>query len=138
MRSADGGSRYAVPFSVIPARGQITKDAVESANKEPWHVFHDDDARSYCANDSRELRPQPACVGLSALRSGDADRLTGEPAANAVDGFQFVSSKVSDIGVPRDVGPMLREHGPTPRIDFNLPPHTKPGPLQSEIKAADP
>jgi len=42
MRGADGCRWYAVPFRVIPARGQSTEDVIKSGSKEPWHVFQQD------------------------------------------------------------------------------------------------
>ena len=34
VRGADGGSRYAVPLRVVPARGQVCEYNVESSSKE--------------------------------------------------------------------------------------------------------
>jgi hypothetical protein len=42
VRGANGGSGYAVPLRVIPARGQVTDDSLESPNKESCDVLHDD------------------------------------------------------------------------------------------------
>jgi hypothetical protein len=42
----NGGRRYALPFCVIPERGQVTENVAHSSNKEPWDVFHDDVAWS--------------------------------------------------------------------------------------------
>jgi len=45
---------------------------------------------------------------------------------------------LSDIVVAPHVGPVLREHGPTERIDLHLPANVEPGPREAEIEAADP
>jgi hypothetical protein len=42
VRGANGTSWYAIPFRVIPARGQITDDVSESGSKEAWDVFQHD------------------------------------------------------------------------------------------------
>jgi hypothetical protein len=41
VRGADGLSRYAIPFRVIPERGQIPENVPHSSNKEPWDVLHE-------------------------------------------------------------------------------------------------
>jgi len=45
---------------------------------------------------------------------------------------------LSDIGIAPHVRPVLREHGPTKRIDLNLPLEVEPGPREAEIEAPDP
>src|SRR4051812_8917921 len=46
VRSANGCSRYAVPFRVIPDRGQVPENSLHSSSKESWDVLHDDVAGS--------------------------------------------------------------------------------------------
>jgi hypothetical protein len=46
VRGAEGGSRYAVPLRVIPARGQVPDNSAKSSSKESCDVFHDDVAGS--------------------------------------------------------------------------------------------
>ena len=41
MRRTDGGSRNALPFRVIPERGQVPENVPHSSNKETWDVLHD-------------------------------------------------------------------------------------------------
>jgi hypothetical protein len=41
VRGTDGGSGYAIPLCVIPARGQVAEYVSHPPNKEPWYVFHD-------------------------------------------------------------------------------------------------
>jgi hypothetical protein len=57
VRGAKGSRRYAIPFEIIPARGQVTGDGSKSANKDRWDVFHDDNTGSKLANDSRKFAP---------------------------------------------------------------------------------
>jgi hypothetical protein len=42
VRGADGCRWYAIPFRVIPARGQATNDVTKSGSKQPWDVFQQD------------------------------------------------------------------------------------------------
>jgi hypothetical protein len=50
VRSAEGGSRKAVPLRVVPALGQasenLAKELSSLESKEVCHVLHDDVARS--------------------------------------------------------------------------------------------
>jgi hypothetical protein len=46
VRGTEGGSGYAIPFRVIPARGQVAEYAVKSPSKECCHVLHEDVAGS--------------------------------------------------------------------------------------------
>jgi hypothetical protein len=50
MRGANGGSWYAVPDRVIPARGQVSDDFAHASSKEGCDVFHDDEPGLYLAN----------------------------------------------------------------------------------------
>jgi hypothetical protein len=61
--------------------------------------------------------------------------LTGKASANNVNWFKVGDG--SDIGVSPHVGPVLCEHGPTPRIDFDLPPHIEARSSQPQVEAAD-
>ena len=57
MRSANGGSRNAVPFRVIPERGQVSEYVAQPSTKQRCDVLHDDVSGSNFANDSRVLAP---------------------------------------------------------------------------------
>jgi hypothetical protein len=46
VRGANGGSGYAIPLRVIPARGQVSENSPESSSKESCDVLHDDVAGS--------------------------------------------------------------------------------------------
>ena len=41
MRRTNGGSRYAVPFRIVPERGQVAENTVKSSIKESCDVFHE-------------------------------------------------------------------------------------------------
>jgi hypothetical protein len=85
MRGADIASSQHCPAAVIPERGQVTKDSLESANKERWAVFHERERRSYLANDPRHLRPEAAARAVDARTlAGNADVLAREAARDHV------------------------------------------------------
>lgn len=46
------------PSRIVPQRGQVAENASKSARSEHWGVLHEDEARSYFANDAGHLRPE--------------------------------------------------------------------------------
>ena len=79
-----GRSEHA-PLCIVPERGQITKDGSKSAKSKGWGVFHEHEARSYTANDSRHFSPQSRSLAVNpGTLSGRANVLTGEPPRNHV------------------------------------------------------
>lgn len=85
MRCANVGSSQHCPAAVIPERGQITQDSLESANKERWAVFHERVAGSNLANDPRHVRPEAAARAADPRAlAGDADVLAREAASDHV------------------------------------------------------
>jgi hypothetical protein len=53
----NGGSRYAMPFRVIPDRGQASEYGAHSSIKQRCHVLQQRDPWSYHANGSANLPP---------------------------------------------------------------------------------
>lgn len=123
VRRANGGSGYARPFEVIPARGQITGDSIESSNKERCDVFHDDESGSKVANESRIFSPQSApLAGQTGPATGDADVLAGEAADDDVDVPEVFRSRFRDVtDAPVCVRIVPIEHPTARLVDFNLP-----------------
>jgi hypothetical protein len=118
VRRANVGSRYAMPFRVIPERGQISKYGFDSAKSECCDVFDNHISRSNFANDSREVMPQagPGACNTSP-KTGAADVLARKAAADDVNGLDASiskggSGKFSDICEARDFGPVLTEYRP--------------------------
>jgi hypothetical protein len=96
-------------------------------------VLDDNDARSDALDDLREREPEPGLrSGDASEVSGDGEILAGEASANNVN--VGPRSLVLDIFKPLSVGPMLREHRATERIDLALPhDRPKPGPFEAEL-----
>jgi len=134
---ADGSSRYAIPFKVVPARGQIGGNSSEAGSKEPWDVLQQHKPGSKYANASEELGPEPSFVVLSSASSGDTDGLAGEPAANEVDTLHVLPLDLCHVTQVRYVGPMLRQDFAAERVDLRLPHGLHTGALQPELEATD-
>jgi len=136
MRGTDGGSRYAVPRRVIPERGQVTEDGIESSNKEPWHVLHEDEARSKYANDVRHVGPEPPLVGEPESVACRRGRLAGEATGHELDrwpGFGSPPAEAgSDIVMAGDLRPVSGQDAAAVRINLDLPNDRHPGPLKAE------
>jgi hypothetical protein len=131
---------------------------------EPGDVLDQDPSGFKEANKTGELGPEPPRV-LSALTTTcDGDRLTGEAAAEEINtksvkvmpecrrcGLRFdvafldpTASELVGVGrkrlrivPPPDVWPVLLQHGPTERINLNLPPTLPSRPLQPQVEPAD-
>ena len=81
VRRSNIGRSHNSPLRVIPERGKITKDSVESSRSEHWAVFHEDVTGSNFANHPRHVSPHPAALSVKAVASaGDADVLARKPA----------------------------------------------------------
>jgi hypothetical protein len=105
VRGADGGSRYAVPLRVIPARGQVGDDISESGRKEPWDVLQQDDSWSKYANESPDIGPQPPLIILGESAPCVADWLAWESCGDDI-GTLNVVGQVCGVVVDGDTGPM--------------------------------
>jgi hypothetical protein len=62
VRGADGESGYAVPLSIVPARGQVPENVSEPEGTMPGDVLHDRISGSQLANGSGHVRPDMARV----------------------------------------------------------------------------
>jgi hypothetical protein len=60
----NGSSRYALPFCVIPERGQLSENVSHPETKQAWRVFHERVPRSKLANKSGELGPEARARAL--------------------------------------------------------------------------
>jgi len=67
MRRSGVASPEHSPSCIIPQRGQVAENTSKSARSEHWGVFHEDESRSYFANDPRHLSPE---AGAGAVDAG--------------------------------------------------------------------
>ena len=88
---ADGRRRYTVPFRIVPERGKVSEDLVETTAFEDGNIFHDDVSRSKLPNKTCVLGPKTRS-GSSAdpgSTAGNREVLTGESSDEDVDWFNF-------------------------------------------------
>jgi hypothetical protein len=115
VRGAKGGSWYAMPFRIIPDRGQVSENAVQPSTKQSCDVLHDDISGLKLANKTGKLRPEPTSLAINASTfSGKADVLTREAADDALNGKAIGSKQScgegSHVIVNRHSWPVFREN----------------------------
>jgi hypothetical protein len=92
VRGAKCGRWNTLPFRIIPEGGQVSENLTEGGSpisaKEAWNVLHEDVAGSKIAYEARELRPEPAGIGLGSTLSSGRDWLAGESTAEEIDWFE--------------------------------------------------
>jgi hypothetical protein len=103
------------PPRIIPHRGQIPENSVESSASKEGGVFHKDVPRSHLANDSRHVRPHSASLSVdSSALAGCADVLAGKPARNHVNnsapGLSVECSRVIPNGERLKASVILSRH----------------------------
>jgi hypothetical protein len=140
MRGTNGRRRDARPLRVIPHRGQVPENSIESPNKQPWDVFHEHEAGSKHANDSREFRPQARSLAVNTgSLPGKADVLTGESSRDDIASpvVSVAGWEGSDIIVSPYARPMFLKDSAAERVDLDLPRAHHTGTLKAEIEPAD-
>lgn len=143
LRGANVVSRYAMPFCVIPERGQVSENGAHAETKQACCVFHKDELRSYLASQSAVFRPQSRPLTLhSGSPSDETDVLAGEPSADDIDGNsvsgQSVGCEFSNVMVAGDLGPVLLEDAARELLDLAEGDGLKPAsPFEAQTKASD-
>jgi hypothetical protein len=123
VRCAKVGSWYAMPFRIIPERGQGSENVCKPSTKQCCDVFQDDVSGCQFANQTGDFVEQTAALsGKPCALPCGADVLTWEPAADDIDGNSIGSKslcgKGADIIVTGDIGPVLGEDFARERFDF--------------------
>ena len=73
------------PSRIVPQRGQVSEYTSKPPRSERWGVLHEDEARSYFANDPRHLSPETGAGAVDAgALSRRADVLARESARHHV------------------------------------------------------
>jgi hypothetical protein len=114
VRRANGASWYAVPFRIIPERGQGSENGIQPSRKQRSDVLQDDEAWSQFANKTGDFVEQAAPLACEAsAKSCKANVLARETATDDIDGNSIGSKSFtgegSDIIVAGDIGPVLCE-----------------------------
>lgn len=149
----NGGRWNAVPFRIVPELGQAPEnlgdglsrddsldsvDALSDIVKEAVNVLHEDVSRSNHANETGELRPKPAGVGVAFAPASSRDRRAREPSADEIDSFKLLTSHREYVVEPSDVRPVLGQDAQTERIALDLPATLQTGALQPQVETSDP
>jgi len=107
VRGADGRRRNTVPLRIVPARGKVSENSLQPPSKERCHVLHDDEARSYQANDPGHLGPETRVLAVDPdAPAGVADVGARESAADDIDIGNIIRDELAYIFVPLCFGPM--------------------------------
>jgi len=86
MRGTNGGSRYTMPFRIIPDLGQRPENSVQSSIKQRCHVFQHNASGLQFANHANGLEEQSGPLPVkSCPSSGVGNILAGESAADNID-----------------------------------------------------
>lgn len=137
VRGADGQRRYAIPFRIKPALVNLGENVSESSTNESCHVLQDDNARSYQANESHEIKEQSRSFASNPdTLSCDADVLARESPDDGVDTRRLLVH-LAHVLVPLNVRPMPREYGSRIGVDLALPRAAPTGALEAEVESTD-
>ena len=136
VRGTDRGSRYSLPFRVIPAFHQACDDIGKPSPYKPGHVLHEDVAGSKQPNNSGELGPDPSWICLCASSSSVTNRLARESSAEKIDRLNC-SVEGSDVVVAANSGPVVGEDSAAEAVLLALPDDPHPGAFKSEVESAD-
>jgi hypothetical protein len=137
VRGPKGARCDAIPFRIVPERGQIPEYAVEATSQESGDVFQDDEERSNLANDPCSLGPERAGVVPAEPRAGGAERLAGEAGTDDLGAAPRRVERV-DVAVAGNARPVPRKDAPRPRVELALPdgaPETSS--LKAKLEATD-
>jgi hypothetical protein len=139
MRGTNGGSRYAMPFRVIPDLGQRPENSIQSPSKQRCHVFQHNDSRSEFANHANGLEKQSASLSVkSCPESGVGNVLAGKASADDVNPFCVWLRPRSHVRPAPDVWPVFSKNSVRILVNLHLPLADHTGPLKTKIKATDP
>jgi len=137
VRRTNGGSRYAVPLSIEPDRGQLSEYGTHSSSKDRCDVFQDDCPgleQSSQANDFKEQATPVACEPCPF--SGNGNVLTGEATCDDVNPprLDLVAWwERLDVVPASDVRPVLGEDSRCIVVNLHLPRAGHPSPFKSQV-----
>jgi hypothetical protein len=143
VRSADGGSRNAIPRHVIPERGQIPENGTPHGSvmdrEKVRHVLDEHVAGSKLANDPLELGPQRSLrMSETSPLPGARSPLTREAAGDTIDGSEIVGADGTDVIVNRDPWEPALEDSAAVLVTLDEPSMPMPGLGEPEIKEPGP
>ena len=119
------------PLRIEPQGGQVSENGVEASNSESADVFHEDESRSYLANEASVFAPEsrPEAVVEPGALAGVADVLTRETASNEIHDATPRSAVEGGNVVPdrRRIQPAFRHARDQDRSRIDFPLHETDG-----------
>jgi hypothetical protein len=89
MRGTNVGSRYAMPFSIIPDLGQRPENSVQPSSKQRCHVLQHNRSRLQFSNQANGLKEQSASLSVKTCpESGIGNILAGETTGDDVNSLE--------------------------------------------------
>jgi len=142
VRSANGGSGYTVPRSIIPDRSEAPEHVSQSARAKGRNVFGEDPRRPDLRDDPVHFIPESTAVpGETRASAGEANVLAWEPPTDKVDLSTAISHHVAGefahIVEKRHVWPVMGQHPAAVWFDLAHPDDDMSGTLHSKLKATD-
>lgn len=141
---ANVGSWYAVPFRIIPDRGQVSENSAQPSTKQCCDVLHDKELWSKFASKPDDLDPEAASRSIQAsAKSCERQILAREPSADDIDGNSIGSKSLcgefSNVMIARHLWPVFRQHAAGKFFNFAKGDRLKPaGAFQPKTETADP
>lgn len=138
------GSRYAMPFRIIPERGQVSENSPHPSTKQSCDVLHDDEAWSYLANEPSVISPQPASLSIKTRSTAcKTDVLAWESPHDTIGlnscGSQSFGGNISNIVINRNPRPVFAEDGLRLLVYFaECDGFKSSSPFEAEIETTNP
>lgn len=112
VMGTNGASWYAVPFRIVPERGQGSENVSKPSTKQSCDVFQDDVSGFQFANQTGDFVEQAAAfTGKPGPKSCEADVLTREAPADDIDGNSIGSKSFcgegSHVVIAGDIWPVF-------------------------------
>ncbi|AMD89805.1 hypothetical protein AXF13_06600 [Desulfovibrio fairfieldensis] len=140
VRGTKGGCGQHFPFRIVPERGQIPQDDLNTAGEQAPHVFNDDVTGPDFPDNPRILIPQTAPCPLLDTRAAAraADVLTWKTTAQHVHRRQICSFEAGHVIIYEGVRPVPGEDGPAERVDLAKPLMFKARPGEAQVTQTGP
>jgi hypothetical protein len=138
VRCTNGTRRNAMPFRIIPDRGQVSENNVQPSTKQRCHVLQDSVLWSNQANGSNDFPVESRTgSGQTGADPGKGNILTWESGCDNI-GFAFLEVVGCHVAVAGDAGEILGKHGLRMRLHFAERDGLETAsPFEAKAKAAD-
>jgi hypothetical protein len=138
VRCTNGTRRYAMPFRIIPDRGQVSENGSQPSTKQRCHVLQHSAEWSNHANGSNDFPVESRTgSGKSGAVSGETDVLTREPSRDNIC-FTFLEFHCGNVVVARYAAKVLFQNGASVGLHLAKPDSLETAsPFKAQAEAAD-